>query len=49
MQTNSSTYSTPSFAKRKAYDFGADEATLAVYKELTAIAEEIEKCRARNT
>lgn len=39
----------PSFARQEAYHF--DEATkdsYAVYEELNAIAEEIEKCRLRN-
>lgn len=48
MQDNSSAYKIPSFAKREAYDFDANEDTFAIYKELTAIAEEIERCRARN-
>ncbi len=48
MQNNSSAYKIPSFAKREAYNFDANEDAFAVYKELTAIAEEIEKCRARN-
>ena len=48
MQNNSSTYNIPSFAKREAYSFDATEDSFAVYKELSAIAEEIEKCRIRN-
>ena len=38
----------PSFAKPKAYDFEATNKTLEVYRELNAIAEEIEQCRLRN-
>ncbi len=43
------TYQIPSFARKEAYHF--DEVTTdsyAVYEELNAIAEEIEKCRLRN-
>ena len=49
MQKNSSTFSVPAFAKSEAYNFEITRSTLEVYKELNAIAEEIEKCRARNT
>ena len=49
MQNNSSAYKIPSFAKREVYDFDTNEDAFAIYKELTAIAEEIEKCRSRNT
>ena len=49
MQTNSSAYNIPSFAKRETYDFAANGSAFDIYKELTAIAEEIEQCRARNT
>ncbi len=48
MQSNSSTYQIPSFAKREAYNFDGSEDAFKVYQELNAIAEEIEKCRSRN-
>ena len=48
MQNNSSTFNIPSFAKQEAYNFEITQDTLDVYKELNAIAEEIEKCRSRN-
>ena len=47
--TTRTTFKVPSFAKREAYDFDATtKDSMAVYKELTAISEEIEKCRLRN-
>ena len=49
MQKNSSTFNIPSFAKQEAYNFEITQDTLDVYKELNAIAEEIEKCRLRNS
>ena len=49
MQKNSSTFNIPSFAKQKAYNFEITESTLEIYEELNAIAEEIEKCRLRNS
>ena len=49
MQKNSSTFNIPSFAKQEAYNFGITQDTLEIYKELNAIAEEIEKCRLRNS
>lgn len=42
------TWQIPSFAKREVYDFGATKETFEIYKELNAIAEEIEQCRLRN-
>ena len=48
MQNNSSVFKIPSFAKKEAYNFDATEDTFAVYQELNAIAEEIEKCRLKN-
>lgn len=48
MQDSSSTFNIPSFAKQEVYDFDATEESFKVYKELNAIAEEIEKCRSRN-
>ena len=49
MQKNSSTFNIPSFAKQEAYNFEITQDTLDVYEELNAIAEEIEKCRSRNS
>ena len=48
MPEDSSTFKIPSFAPPEAYNFATTKSTFAVYQELTAIAEEIEKCRARN-
>lgn len=42
-------YQIPSFAKAEAYNFGiADNDSMTVYQELSAISEEIEQCRLRN-
>ena len=49
MPENYSTFEIPSFARAEAYDFEATKETFEVYEEQNAIAEEIEKCRARNT
>lgn len=49
MPENYSIFEIPSFARAEAYDFEATKETFEVYEELNAIAEEIEKCRARNT
>lgn len=49
MQNDSSTFKIPSFAKREAYNFDATKETFEIYKELNAIAEEIEECRLRNS
>ena len=49
MDNTNGVFQIPSFARKEAYSF--DEATkdsYAVYEELNAIAEEIEKCRLRN-
>lgn len=48
MQSNSSEYKVPSFAAQQMYNFDMTDDTLAVYRELSTIAEEIEKCRLRN-
>lgn len=48
MQPNSLEYNVPSFASQEVYDFEINKDTLNIYKELSAIAEEIEKCRVRN-
>ena len=49
MQNNSSIFNIPSFAKREVYNFDVTKDSLNVYEELNAIAEEIEKCRSRNS
>ncbi len=49
MQSNSSVFNIPSFAKSEAYNFDVANETLDVYEELNAIAEEIELCRLRNS
>lgn len=38
----------PSFAKREVYNFESDEDSFAIYRELSQIAEEIERCRLEN-
>ncbi len=38
----------PSFARREVYNFDASRDTFEIYKELSQIAEEIEKCRVQN-
>lgn len=49
MQNDSSTFKVPSFAKREVYNFDTTKETFEIYQELNAIAEEIEKCRLRNS
>ena len=49
MQKDSSTFKIPSFAKSEAYNFDTTKETFEIYQELNAIAEEIEKCRLRNS
>ena len=39
----------PSFARAEAYNFEATPETFDVYRELSQIAEEIEKCRLANS
>lgn len=48
MYQNSSVYSVPSFAKVEAYNFDITEESLEIYRELSEISEEIERCRLRN-
>ncbi|MBR2840128.1 hypothetical protein IKE82_02245 [Candidatus Saccharibacteria bacterium] len=38
----------PSFMKKEAYNFVEDKASFDIYRELSQIAEEIEKCRQAN-
>ena len=50
MQENYSEFKVPSFAQRETYLFEeATPETISVYRELNAIAEEIEECRLRNS
>ena len=51
MQKDSSIFPIPSFVKREADNFEVPvtDDSLEVYQELNAIAEEIEKCRLRNS
>ena len=48
MQEDCSKFKVPSFAKREVYNFDATKDTFEIYKELSAISEEIEECRLRN-
>ncbi len=48
MQNSYSEYSVPSFAKKVTYNFDASRDSFEIYKELSAISEEIEKCRLEN-
>lgn len=45
MQNNFLNLETPSFARAKAYNFGAS-ASFELYNEIMDIAKEIERCRA---
>ena len=38
----------PSYERKKPYSFDTTKKSLEVYRELNAIAEEIEQCRLRN-
>ncbi len=38
----------PSYERHRTYNFDATTASMEIYKELNAIAEEIEQCRLRN-
>ena len=38
----------PSYARQEAYDFDGTKEAFEIYRELNAIAEEIEQCRLRN-
>ena len=49
MQNNYSAFRVPSFERDELYNFATTKETFALYRELTAIAEEIEQCRNRNT
>ena len=43
-----STFQIPSFARPKTYSFDTTSETFNIYRELSQIAEEIEKCRLAN-
>ncbi len=45
---NNRDFKIPSFAKPETYDFGVTDESFKIYKELSEISEEIEKCRLRN-
>lgn len=45
---NNLAFRVPSFERAKAYNFDSTIESFAVYKELSEIAEEIEKCRLKN-
>ena len=49
MQNNSSVFQIPMTAKREAFAFNEAKEAYEIYKELNEIAEEIEKCRLRNS
>ena len=50
MQKDYSTFSIPSFARNEVEDFDdTSQECSEVYQELNAIAEEIERCRLRNS
>lgn len=49
MQENYSTFRVPSFSRKTAYNFDAIDEYAEIFKELNAISEEIEKCRAKNS
>ena len=44
-----STYQIPSFARAEAYNFEATPESFDIYRELSQIAEEIERCRLANS
>ena len=49
MDTDKITFRVPSFAKPEAYVFeDTTDDSLAIYRELSEISEEIEKCRLKN-
>ena len=49
MQNDSSVFQIPLTAKREAFAFEEAKEAYEIYKELNEIAEEIEKCRLRNS
>lgn len=49
MLNDYSTFKIPSFANREAYNFDATKESFEVYRELNQIAEELEKCRSKNS
>ena len=49
IEAKNSVFQIPSFAERKSYNFDANNESLEIYRELSLIGEEIEKCRLRNS
>ena len=45
---NDITGNVPSFARKESYNFATNKESLEIYRELNAIAKEIEECRLRN-
>ena len=43
-----SNFQIPSFARTEVYNFDATKDSFEIYRELSQISEEIEKCRAQN-
>lgn len=48
IEAEKTVFKIPSFARQETYNFGTDKESLEIYRELSQIAEEIEKCRLRN-
>lgn len=48
MSKNSTDFQIPTLARLRAYDFEVSENSFQIYQELNQIAEEIDRCRARN-
>ncbi len=44
-----SAFRIPSFARAETYNFEATKDNFEIYKELSQVAEEIERCRAENS
>lgn len=49
MDNVNSIFKIPSYAREEAYNFSATRESFEIYQELNEIAEEIERCRARNS
>ena len=47
-EKNTSDNLVPTFMKKEAYNFVEDKVSFEIYRELSQIAEEIEKCRKKN-
>ena len=48
MSNNYSFFMVPTFEREEVYNFDATDSSMSVFEELNAIAEEIERCRAKN-